>query len=1024
MLRLHPRTRKIGAFWGPRVRGAVAVLAWALAVAPAAAQERAPAVANPSAPQAPAPSAVAALSRANDLQGLRVAQVEFRGIEADPPVMNNLRRLVAPNLDQPLDRQKLGRTLRALYATGRFADVQVDAQRNQRNELSLVFIATENLFIGSITVVGAPRRPSAAQLRDVTKLELGKLYSPAAVEQGMQRMKSLLADNGYYQSAITVDEERHPESQQINLHFSVTPGRAAKIGQVIVTGSPGLSDAEILRISKLQPGATVSAEHVTRALTRLRKQYSKNERLEAQIAVVERRYHEENNTLDYVFRIVRGPVVNISVSGGEISKRKLRRYVPVYEEHAVDDDLLNEGRRNLRDYLQTQGYFDAEVNVSQRREAQPPQEVNIAYTVEKGSKHELTNIFIEGNKYFSYGLIRERMAIQPASVLMRHGRFSQELLNRDLDNLRDLYLTNGFESVKVTGGFRDDYEGHIGRMVVFIKIEEGPQTLVSSLTITGNSVITEDQLRPLLTTVEGQPYSEANVAQDRDSVLNHYFNHGFLDAVFTSSAKPAPGDPTREVVEYTIQEGSQVFVDRILASGLRYTRPGIVKRQYQLAPLQPLSQLQMLDTQRRLYDLGVFNSVNVAVQNPDGQSRYKDIFLQFEEARRWNFTYGFGIEVQSGAFGTRELPQGTTGVSPRVSFDVTRNNFGGRAHTVSFSSHVGRLEQRGLLSYDAPGFMATDNLRLTVSAFYDNSLDVRTFTSQRMEGSTQLEQIVSKATSLLYRFTYRRVRASDLVISPSLIPLFSQPVRVGMPSLTYIRDRRDDPIDTHNGNYNTFDTGVASGIFGSEAAFGRFLGQNTTYHPFHARRWVFARNLRVGVAEPFGNTTALPLPERFFAGGGNSLRGFAINQAGPRDLTTGEPLGGNAMVVNSFELRTPTVALPWIGNNMGFVIFHDAGNVFATTNDMAHSLLRWSQPHPDLCQQASTGKQCDFSYISHAVGGGIRYRTPIGPVRLDFGYNFNPPTFPVYPDSSNNFAPFHWQQLRHFNFIFSVGQTF
>jgi outer membrane protein assembly factor BamA len=293
-----------------------------------------------------------------------------------------------------------------------------------------------------------------------------------------------------------------------------------------------------------------------------------------------------------------------------------------------------------------------------------------------------------------------------------------------------------------------------------------------------------------------------------------------------------------------------------------------------------------------------------------------------------------------------------------------------------------------------------------------------------MEGSTQLEQIVSKATSLLYRFTYRRVRASDLAISPALVPLFSQPVRVGMPSLTYIRDRRDDPIDTHNGNYNTFDTGVASGIFGSEAAFGRFLGQNTTYHPFHHRRWVFARNLRVGVAEPFGNTAALPLPERFFAGGGNSLRGFAINQAGPRDLTTGQPLGGNAMVVNSFELRTPTVALPWIGNNMGFVIFHDAGNVFATTHDMANSLLHWSQPHPELCRQASTGKQCDFNYISHAVGGGIRYRTPIGPVRLDFGYNFNPPTFPVYPDASNNFAPFHSEQLRHFNFIFSVGQTF
>ncbi len=1002
-------------------RGTVGVFAAVFALVSAMAQDHAPAVANSADP--PPTAMTTALSTSNSYQGLRVSSVDFRGISADERTMANLRQLVAPNLSQPLDRQKLGRTVRALYATGLFSDVQVDAQRKNQNEVSLVFVATENLFIASITVFGAPRRPSWNQLRDISKLELGKLYSPAAVQQAIQRMKNLLADNGYYHAEITVNQEQHADTQQVNIHFSVTPGAVARVGQIVVSGSPGMSDDEIARISKLRAGDAVSTEHVTRALTRLRKQYAKNGRLEAQISVVDRRYHEDTNRLDYVFRIVRGPVVNVVVAGAVVSKSKMRRYIPVYEEHAVDDDLLNEGRRNLRDYLQTQGYFDVEVSVARRSDPEKPQEVNIVYTVERGDKHELEAITINGNKYFSSGLIRERMSVQQASLLMRHGRFSQELLNRDIDSIRDLYAANGFEQAKVSGGFQDNVGGKQGQMAVFVNIEEGPQTLVGSLTISGNKIVTEDQLRPLLTTVEGQPYSETNVAQDRDSVLNYYFNHGFPDAVFTWATKPA-GDGTRQTVTYTIDEGPQVFVDRVLSSGLHYTRMGVVNRQFRIAPGDPLSQLQMQDTQRRLYDLGVFNAVNMAVQNPDGQARNKSIFLQFEEARRWNFTYGLGVEIQSGAFGTRELPQGTAGASPRISFDVTRLNVGGRAHTLSFSSHVGRLEQRGLLSYDAPRFMSSDHLRLTLSAYYDNSLDVRTFTSQRLEGSTQLEQIVSRATSLLYRFTYRRVRATDLVISPSLLPLFSQPVLVGLPSITYIRDRRDDPIDSHNGSYNTFDTGVASGIFGSEAAFGRFLGQNTTYHPFHQRRWVIARTTRVGAAEPFGDTTALPLPERFFAGGGNSLRGFSINQAGPRDLTTGEPLGGNAMLVNSFELRTPTVALPWIGNNMGFVIFHDAGNVFARTNDLAHSLARWSQPHPDLCKQSATGKLCEFSYISHALGAGLRYKTPIGPVRLDFGYNLNPPIFPVYPDASNNFTPFHYQQVTHFNFFFSVGQTF
>lgn len=340
------------------------------------------------------------------------------------------------------------------------------------------------------------------------------------------------------------------------------------------------------------------------------------------------------------------------------------------------------------------------------------------------------------------------------------------------------------------------------------------------------------------------------------------------------------------------------------------------------------------------------------------------------------------------------------------------------------------MQQRGLLSYDAPRFLTKEKLRLTVSAFYDYSIDVRTFTSQRQEASTQLEHRVSRATSLLYRFTYRRVRASNLVVDPSLVPLYSRPVRVGLPSLTYTRDTRDDPIDSHNGTYNSFDTGVAAGAFGSEAAFGRFLGQNTSYHSFHAKRWVFARTLRLGLAEPFGSTLSLPLPERFFAGGGNSLRGFALNQAGPRDPITGEPIGGNAMVLNSFELRTPGVPLPWIGNTLSFVFFHDAGNVFASATDMLHHLGQWNQPNRGLCLQATTTAQsasnCNFNYVSQSVGGGLRYRTPIGPVRLDLGYNLNPPTFAVFTtDPVTKIPSFsHIETLKRFNFFFSIGQTF
>jgi len=271
------------------------------------------------------------------------------------------------------------------------------------------------------------------------------------------------------------------------------------------------------------------------------------------------------------------------------------------------------------------------------------------------------------------------------------------------------------------------------------------------------------------------------------------------------------------------------------------------------------------------------------------------------------------------------------------------------------------------------------------------------------------------------------------------------PVRVGMPTFTYIRDKRDNPIQTHKGNYTTLDAGLAAGFFGSQASFGRLLVQNSTYHSFLTKnkpvqkQWVFARSTRVGVENQFGSSptvatvaggcpgtsttleAGIPLPERFLAGGGNSHRGFAINQAGPRDPCTGAPLGGGAVFINNLEMRTPPVLLPFVEDNLSFVLFHDAGNVFATPRDILKG-LRFTQDKQG-CQSLSQTAVCNFNYLSHAVGAGVRYRTPIGPLRVDFGYNLNPPVFPVLQADQQNSQP-HVETARHFNFFFSIGQTF
>ena len=1002
-------------------------------------------------------------------QGLIVADIRWPDIPSDVDQKRWLQ-LIPQQPGKPLDRELIRVSIHKLHSSGRFADIRVEAERTPDGKVVLSFFTVPNYFVGSVTVEGVPNRPTAGQVANASKFQLGDLFTPDQVERALTNIKLLMQENGYYRSSVSVEEHKDPARQQISILFKITPGSQARVGNVTVTGSPGYSQAQIQDIAKMRPGKPVSVQRVTDALDRLRKKYQKQNRLLAQVSISKKSYREEANAVDYRFDVAPGPKVQIAAEGFKIKRGALKKNVPVFEENAVDEDLLNEGRRNLLNYLQSRGYFDAKVGIKQRSDT-AGDSLLVTYVIDPGARHKLVRIEFVGNKYFLTDRLLSRMQVHPASRFESRGKYSQGLLSGDIHGLEDLYRANGFEQVKITSNVLDDYAGHENDLVLKLLVDEGAQTLVGAFHMEGNQAFSEAQLAAEINTASGQPFSEYDIAQDRDNLLNYYFNHGFPNASFEAAAKPMPGESNRMDVTFKINEGQQVFVDNVFVSGLNHTKPFIVQRELQVKPGDPLSQAAMLQTQQRLYDLGIFSQVGTAAQNPNGNEPDKNVLVDVEEAKRYAFNYGIGLEFQTGqpsAVGSNQA-KGNTGVSPRVSLSVTRLNFRGRDHTITFKADVGSLQQRGLVSYTAPRWFNSSKWKLSLTAFYDNTIDVTTFTSQRLEGSVQAEETVSKATTLAYRFTYRRVKASNIDISPDQIPLLSLPVRVGEPGFSYIRNKRDNNLETTKGSYNTIDAAVASSIFGSEADFSSILAQNATYHAFGKNRpqdkkFVFARSLRIGLESTFGNTvilppgqacpnptettcpntTVIPLAERFFTGGGNSHRGFGLNQAGPRDPVTGFPLGGSALFLNNVELRLPPPTLPYVQDNLGFSIFEDAGNVFTDGRNMLDNLLRWRQKDPQLCLQPATANQCDYSYISHAVGVGVRYKTPIGPVRFDFGYNLNPPAFPscqavpsvngqaqssycVNATTSNGTATLPYfvpQHTSHFNVYFSIGQSF
>jgi outer membrane protein insertion porin family len=996
-------------------------------------------------------------------KGLRVEKIEFEGVTFDQA--DTLPQQLPLKQGEPLDPVKVTQSIRRLFASGRYRDIGVDGERDGAG-VTLIFAGTPRFFVGRVVIEGVKDERLASLLEYATKLQPGTAFSDAAIAAGTDGIKQSLASSGYYQPTVAAKTSVDTAGSQVNATYTVSIGPQARVGYVTLEGNePGFTVEEFRKKGKLKPGSKVTRETTNNALTRLRAQYQKRDRLEATTTLQKQTYDSSRKQVDYDFHASEGPLVKVLVQGTTLSKSRLKLLVPIYEEGTIDNDLLNEGMHNIKDFLFREGYFDATVSVNVAGEGTASE--SVVYSVVPGAKHKVSSVTISGNKYFESDLLKERMQVAKADAYLRNGRYSPTLMKSDVDSILGLYRANGFNKATIVTATRDieTLKGRklkVGEIAVVVTISEGPQQKFGTVTLSGVDAGREKEVKTLLNSQPGQPFSLITLSGDRDTVLGYYVSHGFDQAKTEIRQQVESADPTKTDVTINVTEGEQVFVDQILLSGINHVKPRVVAKQVKVHAGDPLDESALLETQRRLYDLALFNEVVSTVQNPDGDDPRKNVLLQLTEARRWDVTYGFGLEAETGTPQEGKInpasaillglpptenfsQQGKTGVSPRVSLDVSRINLRGTDESLTLHTTYGLLEEVATLTFQNPHFMGRPQLANSISGGYTNVQNISTFQASTLQFDYRLTQKVKRTDTFIYNFEYRRVAVNPatLQVSANLIPQLSQPVRVGGPGITWFHDNRGpSPLDATKGSYTSVQEFFASSKFGSQASFSRTDVTNSTYYAFGKHKYVLARNTRLGFETTFGpnpnvnssscagvlletnaSCNAVPLPERLYAGGATSHRGFAINGAGPRDLQTGFPVGGNAVFVNTTELRLPAPTLPFVGDNVSFVVFHDMGNVFAHVSDMFPSFTHFHQPDEQTCANVSSAfGTCDFNYFSHAVGLGARYKTPVGPIRLDFSYNLDPPSYPVIYDF-NGAAPYEGQ-ASHFNFFFSIGQAF
>jgi outer membrane protein insertion porin family len=911
------------------------------------------------------------------------------------------RALVAQKAGEPYSQAKVEASIAALEHTGQFPKVQVNVVPDPSG-LRLNFLLEPAYYLGMISFPGAEKVFSYTRLLQVVNLPDEDPYDMARVVLAQEALQKFLQHNGYFLATVQTDSQVDDAHQLVDVSFAVKLGKHARVANVNFEGPDANEDAHLMHSLRslrawfsgglLKPGKPYTPERIAAATAQIRRTLSQQRHLASRVQEIPPQYHAETNRVDVSFKVDVGPVVTVRMTGARLSLlpfmsgRETKKLIPVYSEGAVDRDLVEEGQQNLVDYFQKKGYFDVQVKTTFQHQ---PEQILLVYEVEKGKKYKVDRIVFEGNHEIAEKDLLAVVAVKKSHIFL-HGSLSQKLLKQSAANLEALYRDRGYEEVNVTCK-TINYESKIDAQ---FNIEEGAQTLVRKLEVTGNNNIPYGQLTAPVgfQLRSGAPFSPRRLSDDRNRISATYLNRGYLNVEVKAAVKRDASNPHVVDVTYAVKEQQMVRVGEVIYLGQKQTRLSLIRKTAQLPTEAPMRRGDLLEGESRLYELNIFDWSSVGPRKPITDQTEEATLVKVHEEKRNDITYGFGFEVSHRGgnipSGTVAVPGGptiqlgnnqiapsqSTFASPRGSVEFDRHNMRGLGETASASLVLSRLDQRALTTYAQPHFV--DSKWSSLSSFsLERTTENPLFGANLGDVSFQLERLINRKNNTRFqiRYDFNKTVLSNLLV-PALVLPQDRNVHLSTVSGTLLRDTRDKPLDAHHGSFSTLTLGITPTGLGSSANFARLLGQCAFYKPLHSV--VFANSIRLGFAKAFAGSF-VPTSQLFFSGGGTTLRGFPIDEAGPQRLVpfcnvlTGQtgcvnvtvPVGGRELFILNSELRFPLGIMKALGG----VVFYDGGNVYSAIsfNNFVNN-------------------------YSNTIGVGLRYATPIGPVRIDIGRNLNP----------------------------------
>jgi len=916
--------------------------------------------------------------------------------EGRPVTSVAISSLIETAVGQPLSMRQVRETIAHLVNLNLFDDVQVRSEPSGRGGIRLLYRLVPAHAVDRIEFRGQLGLEEG-DLRRAVSDRFGDIPRAAQVTSVAGVLRTLYRDRGYPSASVVGEVVESHDPDRATLVISVESGPRPPIVDVQLTQL----DAEAQGLLTERPTIKTGVPYDKTAMDRELQRWT--DRMHG------RGYYEARASHGVLFppdgavlsvSVTRGPRITVAFSGDDLSENDRERLVPIRAEASADEDLLEDSARAIEVFLRGRGYRQARVMFTR---TPGPRDVVITFDVRRGPHFVLGSVDITGAPAMTAPELREFL------LLKEDAPFTEAAVGAGVAALRNAYLARGyalvkvetFESVAPPGASGSDD----GRINLTVRVTEGPQTSVRTVLFEGAKAVPEDAVRAVVQLAPGRPFSENEVAADRDRIDLEYRNRGYDQVAVRSEITRAEND-TRADVRYLIEEGPQAIVDRVIIVGNTRTKSETIERELLVKPGQPLGYSDLIESRVRLGALGLFRRVSIE-QLPHPSEPRRDIFVRVEEADATVIGVGGGIE---GTFFVRSDVTGDAverfEFAPRGFFQVGRRNLFGKNRSVNLFTRVSLRSRDVVLSSSgvalAKGRFGFNEYRVVGSfneprAFGSNAdLLVTTILEQasrssfnflRREARAETGVRLTRLYSVTGRYSLQRTKIFD-VTDPEQLPLIDRlfpQVRLSTFAGSIIRDSRDDVLDTTKGTLVVMESDIAARAIGSEVGYIKSFFQGRTFHQLpSARRTVVAMAARLGVAHGFPRAVArvdaegepvlddagvpvvakvqdLPASERFFAGGDTTVRGFALDRLGDESTisTNGFPTGGNGLIVLNGELRVA------VSSRIQGVGFLDAGNVVARASDLSLFDLR------------------------PAAGFGIRIRSPVGPIRLDLGFKLD-----------------------------------